>query len=292
MNNSIYNRELLSGAYYFDILYYYFREWNDFSVEHSHNRVEIMYVLKGRCTVEVCGKLVQMKNGDFIFIDANVEHRLLVDKADSCRMLNIEFGFTGESSFLPTFSETCSNSKVLMDFIALSKSYVVLKDNDEIYTILKSIINEIGNSNEDKSTMINIMMLQLILQLSRLALRSEEKTIESSDVYVQKAVQFIQHNYDYDIRIKDIACSINIHHIYLHRIFKEKTGMTILQYMTDFRIEKAKTLLAHTDIPIIDISNYVGINSRQYFSYIFKRKTGVTPNEYRRSCMVKCEDIL
>lgn len=47
-------------------------------------------------------------------------------------------------------------------------------------------------------------------------------------------------------------------------------------------MEKAKMLLARTDIPITQIADYIGLNSRQYFSMLFRKLTGVTPIEYRR----------
>ena len=53
--------------------------------------------------------------------------------------------------------------------------------------------------------------------------------------------------------------------------------MTILQYMTNLRIEKAKELLLHTDMKMYEISVEVGYNDYTYFSQIFKRNTGETP---------------
>jgi len=49
-------------------------------------------------------------------------------------------------------------------------------------------------------------------------------------------------------------------------------------------MDKAKALLADTDIPVIEISHYVGINSSQYFSQVFKKHTNMTPVDYRRTC--------
>ena len=58
-------------------------------------------------------------------------------------------------------------------------------------------------------------------------------------------------------------------------------GVTPNEYLTRLRMEKAEMLLARTDIPIIEISGYVGINSRQYFSFLFKKHTNATPSQYR-----------
>ncbi|MCX7842069.1 MAG: AraC family transcriptional regulator [Clostridia bacterium] len=250
---------------------------------HKHNQVEIMYVIKGKCAVETEGCNITMKNGDFILIDANVPHRLVVGKDKPCRMLNIEFIFVEAKSIIPCFAQTVESCKAINKLVGRKMPYIVLKDSNEVYPILKAIINELGEVREDKSLMLDALMLQLLEAIARMAVEMAEKGIEVSDVYIRKAIQYMQHNYDCEVNVSDVAKTVNVHPAYLHRIFKAKTGLTINAYLTQLRMNKAKMLLANTDIPIIDVSNYVGINSRQYFSYVFKKNTGLTPAQYRKS---------
>ena len=65
--------------------------------------------------------------------------------------------------------------------------------------------------------------------------------------------------------------------------------MTIGEYLTHLRIEKAKSLLMHTDISNASIASRTGINSQQYFCRLFKKETGMSPQEYRRSYALTCE---
>lgn len=58
---------------------------------HSHDEIEIMYVIEGKCVVETAAETVTMKKGDLILLDSNIEHRLIVAKENPCRMLNLEF---------------------------------------------------------------------------------------------------------------------------------------------------------------------------------------------------------
>jgi AraC family transcriptional regulator, melibiose operon regulatory protein len=58
---------------------------------HSHNEIEIMYVIEGKCVVETATETVPMKKGDLILLDSNIPHRLVVDNENPCRMLNLEF---------------------------------------------------------------------------------------------------------------------------------------------------------------------------------------------------------
>ena len=61
-------------------------------------------------------------------------------------------------------------------------------------------------------------------------------------------------------------------------------GVPPLKYLTSIRIARAKELLTGTDIPISEIGELVGYDNPLYFSKIFKKNTGLSPREYRRSC--------
>ena len=101
-NNSIYNDKLLIGEYYPKVIAYYLREWKNYNMSfHSHDQVEIMYVVKGQCIVETPVESFSLSKGDCIFLDACTPHGLTVSEDHPCRMINIEFGFEGieESSF-------------------------------------------------------------------------------------------------------------------------------------------------------------------------------------------------
>lgn len=107
--------------------------------------------------------------------------------------------------------------------------------------------------------------------------------------HVRKALDYIEANYMMSISTEDIAGAAGVHVGHLHRLFPEETGMTINEYLTHLRIEKAKTLLMHTDIPNASIATRAGISSQQYFCRLFKKETGMSPQEYRKSYALTCQ---
>jgi AraC family transcriptional regulator, melibiose operon regulatory protein len=173
----------------------------------------------------------------------------------------------------------------LAEFLSLNRPYVVLKDPNEIYYTLKNLVLEMDKKEPGKEIMIQLHLAQLLIQIARMVVEEREKKSEhqQANVYVKKTIEYLHHNYDCDIQVKDIGQAVNLHPGYLHRIFKKQTGSTIMEYLTTLRMEKAKMLLADTDIPVIEISYYIGINSRQYFSLLFKKYTNNTPIGYRKS---------
>lgn len=73
--------------------------------------------------------------------------------------------------------------------------------------------------------------------------------------------------------------------VYLFRAYKQLTGQNLSRYISDRRIEKARGLLSDSSLKISEISCQVGYESPAHFSRIFKKNTGMTPQEYREHCL-------
>ncbi len=95
-----------------------------------------------------------------------------------------------------------------------------------------------------------------------------------------------KHYGDYSLSIKDISEHVHLSSSYLCTVFKTETGGTLNQYITDYRIDKAKQLLKDPRNKIIEISTRVGYSDCNYFGKIFKKVVGLTPSEYREKELV------
>ncbi len=101
-----------------------------------------------------------------------------------------------------------------------------------------------------------------------------------SAVYLIK--EFIAGHYqDESLSIKDISEHVFLSSSYICTLFKNETGMTLNQYLTEYRIEKAKELLIDPRYKITDISSKVGYSDGNYFGKTFKKQVGMSPSEYR-----------
>jgi AraC-like DNA-binding protein len=106
-------------------------------------------------------------------------------------------------------------------------------------------------------------------------------SIKHMDV-LSKAVAYIKQNYMYKIKLQDIADHVFFSPTYFAKVFRDKMGLTPLNYITAMRIEESKRLLRDPKVSIIDIPEMVGFESQSYFTRIFKKNEGITPGEYRR----------
>ncbi len=108
---------------------------------------------------------------------------------------------------------------------------------------------------------------------------SPEKAAESA--VITRVTALIEENYQKDIGLEWAAGQVYLSPGYLSGLFKRETGKSIVQYITFLRMEKAKELLTHTNIKIVDISQKVGYNNASYFCLLFRKYYGITPNQMR-----------
>ncbi|MBD2872684.1 helix-turn-helix transcriptional regulator [Paenibacillus arenilitoris] len=266
---------------------YYFKQWDHFDMPfHRHDAVEIMYAISGVCRIEMESddmplRHVELKKGEFIILNADLPHRLIVESHTPCRMLNIEFKAGGEREGSASVRQLAGQDRDLRSLLDAPAPYLVLKDSSDVYQTLKMLVLELDGLGKEPGPMIGLLFHQLLILIARLHRESACDGSQQHDLYMNKCLQFIHHNYDRDIQAKDIAAAVNLHHGYLHRIFRARLGQSITEYLTELRLEKAKMLLRQTDIPIADICEYIGVGSREYFHAWFKKNAGVTPVKYR-----------
>ncbi len=109
---------------------------------------------------------------------------------------------------------------------------------------------------------------------------SDKKYLE----IIEKAKKFIQDEYrNEDMSLQLVASNVNVSSNHFSAIFRKETGETFIDYLTRVRMENAKELLACTSMKTSEIGFEVGYRDPHYFSYIFKKTTGMSPKEYRRT---------
>jgi len=124
-------------------------------------------------------------------------------------------------------------------------------------------------------------------QLEELARTGAGKEAETDggdkvSLMMSKVKGYLQHNYMYDLSLDTVSDILNISPSYFSVMFKKNFGVGFLDYLTELRIQAAKTLLADPLRSSAEVANLVGYESASYFTRMFKKKTGQTPTEYRR----------
>lgn len=104
-----------------------------------------------------------------------------------------------------------------------------------------------------------------------------------SDFYIKEAISFIEHNFQNDITVEDIATVCGINRSYLCKVFKKSLGQSPQEFLIKYRMGKATELLKLTTLSIADIGKAVGYENQLHFSRAFKSVHGVSPKIWRRN---------
>lgn len=99
---------------------------------------------------------------------------------------------------------------------------------------------------------------------------------------VRDVMKYIHQHYKEEISLDILGEEFGMNGGYLGQIFKRETGSTFLKYLTNYRMEEAKRLLEDGRYNVSEVSQAVGYKTSQYFSQIFIKYTGMTPQEYRK----------
>lgn len=111
-----------------------------------------------------------------------------------------------------------------------------------------------------------------------------EKTVSHSQIVADSARQYIQEHYmDGELSISEISRELFINQTYLRKMFKDEMGMTLWEFLTKYRMHKAKQLLLYTDYGLSEIAELVGYNDVSYFGKCFKKYYHVSPKQMTKS---------
>ena len=98
------------------------------------------------------------------------------------------------------------------------------------------------------------------------------------------AVAYINEHYaDCDLKLPDVLEHLGVSRSYFSTVFKEKTGQSFVEYLTNLRMEKAKEYLRETGLCTYEIAERIGFADPHYFSLTFRRRTGMAPRQYREA---------
>ena len=167
--------------------------------------------------------------------------------------------------------------------IGLSVRQPVFKSDasEELYRIVKDMMehNTYGLSHDLRRNGQLGIFLSVIAEGSRVEKRSEG---DKANIYVRKAVSFIQNNYCNPIKVTDVADYVCINRSYLYTLFQNSMGMSPQQFLTTFRITKAAELLQLTSLPIESIALSCGYHAPLVFTKAFRQMKQMSPTSFRK----------
>ena len=162
-----------------------------------------------------------------------------------------------------------------------------LTGDAKLRATLEEIASELEGGDAGWRELIRSLVNQLAVYLLRAhinAQRSDE--IELSRVGIvdrrlRRAIEFMSDNCGRELSLAEIAGAAYLSEFHFARLFKKITGATPHAYLASLRIERARRLLAESDLPIAEVGAEVGYASQSHFTKVFREATGMTPKAFR-----------
>lgn len=245
--------------------------WRD--TAHSHNFLEIIYILDGAGTVTVEDREYRVGRGDLIIYNAGSRH-FEHNSSDAplealfAAFNKIQLKDLPENCILPPHAECIFTAE---------------KMRQEFVTLFDIINIEIAHKQEfyieiaEKAAHALLMYTFRILNDKRTSFEMLKK-----DTILQDVLYYIDCHFVQDIGLEDISSKCFVNKYYLSHLFTEHLDMTVGQYIRNKRIELAKTMLMANELSASDIAERCGFNDLNYFVRLFKKVTGLTPLQYRK----------
>jgi AraC-like DNA-binding protein/mannose-6-phosphate isomerase-like protein (cupin superfamily) len=271
--------------HHFTVHSYFEQRLSKYSMDyHSHPTIELFYVVKGKSNytfVNSSQKTVieHLKNGDMVLIDAGCPHKLSIEKGCHGLFLELSSKLT-DSDSVPTidgYAVICNCDSLIKGFG--EKDYILL--NDFLF-IKPTILRLQALLNSNKSEYVDHYFTQTIIAELLLNINECFKKNYLSNPYISRIIEFITREYQESITAPVIARAVNLNETYMQKLFKKEMGITLLEYITRYRISQSIALMRNTNMKFVDIAVQVGFNNRQTFYKSFKEFTGYNPLRFKK----------
>lgn len=248
---------------------------------------QLHYVFAGPGYFHIDGNDYTAAKGEFCIWGPGQKHIISSPRNKPLTIAGVQFDFTRnfvDKEYLPIASNKEDFDRGFIHEIIRFKNFVgfehkiKIKNYVKAEEILKTLVNsyqQVGSCSEEKAS------AQLKIFLMLVADEIKQKKENKNEERKMKIIEYIQQNYTREIPNKELASNFGYHPVHLNRIVKEITGSSLHQYIIKLRIHEALHLLQNSYLPVNEISTKVGYNNSQYFSRIFKKKTGHPPSYFR-----------
>ncbi len=146
---------------------------------------------------------------------------------------------------------------------------------------VKKIANEVVAKNGDILDSLKMLEMYLHILNSHIYTKLSTQCKTNCETYLEFCVDFIETNIHKKITVEELSDLVGVSQPYLYKIFKNKFNMSIKEYITRYKINRAKKLLIETNMLITEIANSVGYSDVLSFSKAFSSKEKVSPQKYR-----------
>lgn len=257
---------------------------------HWHEALEFDYVLRGSVTVSTAGQTQTLQQGEGLFINSNTLTAMVNDGdcvIDSHLFHPVFLGGHFKSVYETKYLNPVIQNKHL-DLLPIRGQTQIQK---KLLQKLRQLSQLQSSENMEFQTR-NLLSEIWLLLLEELENTQLKATSSQNQDRILTMLSFIQENYTAKLTLGDIAASASISARECLRCFQSSIHQSPMEYLISYRIQAAAKLLETTALPITEIAMATGWGSSSYFTKMFHRLRGKTPNDHRKAYAALQKEIL
>ena len=280
---------LMGGDLHIQNFEYLTPESMDFN--HAHSCHEIFFMLQGRVEILSSAGIFRLSKGDLLYISPNIYHccRFAPNERYAYVTFDFDLGERRSSTLDSRRAQQFVDEEEVLVSRLLDKTTVLARDTCGCLVELRSICRSLSRGRTGEYTKIKnylsnffISAIQSLCKASVTEDFSEDYFSAVSNKAVRIRTYMISHC-DQPLTVQSVSSALSYSPRHVQRIISDYYGISFSRMLTECRLNRIKWLLTHTDESLDYICEESGINSSASLYKLFKKNTGMSPTEYRKS---------
>ena len=244
----------------------------------------LFFCAKGKITISAEGINYALFPGAVIYFPAGTKYQHLPETNENAVLLvcNFDLMYASNGPEHPIVSDVPENfsiekqiEHIKVDDIDILNNVFYAENFERYHSIFEFIVDAYKNKEMYFRKKCSSLLSYVLMELVSNQTASNKAT---------EIIDYIKNNYSKKITNVSISQLFNYHPNHLNRIIKKYTGVTLHQYLQNYRVNRAIDFLAFSNLTTEQISEQVGFDNPQHFCTVFKRITGKQPSSYRPKC--------
>lgn len=232
----------------------------------NENSLLVQHIISGSFTFMLNGEPHTAHEGETVILDCYHPHEYYTNDEFESVWLH----FNGLNSL-----------EMYEEIVKSEGNIITCSDPQRTEDLLFRIFDAIRSENRPSEFTLSMNIYKLFAELLN-PLHVSRKNKASYEESVQEAKRFIHENLKSALTVQGIADSIHMSPSHFSVVFKQQTGFSPYDYVLITRLNRAKSYLQKTDLPIAEIAEEIGFNSESNFIYFFTKNAGISPSKFRK----------
>jgi AraC-like DNA-binding protein/mannose-6-phosphate isomerase-like protein (cupin superfamily) len=260
---------VIAGMFITDIGYYPKAKFHYRERPHGSDQHIFIYCLEGRGEVTIKKHKYSIEAGEFFIVPPKTAHTYAADEIVPWTIYWIHFKGKTADAINELLRQKYNGHKGFKQY------------DEKTIRLFNEMYNQLERGySMDHLLYSNMCLFHFFATFIYTSTYTETGELNHKDIH-DLAIDFLSKNLDKTLTLEEIAASVNLSASHFSFVFKQKTGFTPIEYFNHLKVQKACQYLLFTSLRIKEIAVELGIEDQFYFSRMFTKLMGISPNEYR-----------